>query len=98
MHEYTIVSAEGNRFVVGSDCVRKTESPGLIREAAKVRDTAELENAKEFFEANVEKLRTHPHPKITTLTFLDWVNWMWSNSGKTGKMKALKEAQKIIGC
>lgn len=69
---------------------------GLLNHFNECGQQWQLENAKEFFETNAESLRTFPHPKISKLTFLDWVNWMWSNSGKAGKMKALKEAQKIL--
>ena len=68
---YTIVSADGNRFGVGCDCVRKTRDSGLIksfknnpevrrmnRERREAKDRAITEAFKALVTANEARLRS----------------------------------------
>jgi hypothetical protein len=74
---FTIESADGRRFVVGCECVRKTGDSGLIRlvdedikkaerEKRRAKKLAEVQSAKEYCEANLQtasgKLSELPHP------------------------------------
>ena len=93
-----IVSADGNRFKVGSECVKKTGDKGLIRivnaeisKRKKANDQARVEAALEHLAEKEEALTSKPHPKgWEGKTLLDYVNWMMDHAGLTGKLQVAR--------
>ena len=94
---YLIKSADGRRFKVGCDCVRKTGDVGLIvvvddaakkakRKAKAARDLAKIALAQETLAANPELLADRPHPSIKGKTLRDYATWMMANAGTTGRL------------
>lgn len=102
---YQIQSADGKRFIVGSDCVEKTGDNGMIdlvkraenkRKTARRHDTeAEKIKAGEpgiraAIEANQDKLSRYPWRAEKGETLGDELEWLWKNSGTAGKLKLIK--------
>jgi hypothetical protein len=100
-----IVSADGNRFHVGCDCVGKVGDPELVRvveqDAKKHRaalkanrDKARIAAATAKLPAVQGTLNAQPHPSEwgakNGKTLLDYVRWMLENAGNAGKLRAAK--------
>ena len=105
MGVYWLKSADGNRFKVGCDCVRKTGDKGLIRfvdakeremATAKThaRQDARIAAAKAAVAALSEKLASMPHPTPWQAergrTALDYVSFMFERAGRKGMCEAAK--------
>jgi hypothetical protein len=99
-----IESADGRRFKVGSECVRKTGDAGIIRQvnrdkaaAQKTRDAARIAAALETLDARpdvVDRFRALPHPSCKGLTLLDWANWQATMAGHAGKLQLARRIEK----
>lgn len=105
-----IVSADGRRFDVGTDCVRKTGDRGMRRvgelharrtraaraatDAARV--SAELDSV---IAALSPALLASPHPLAFKAargeTFADYVQWMRRACGAAGRKKFLAELRRL---
>ena len=98
-------AADGTKFKVGSTCVEKAGDAQLVRaiakdvakhraEVAHARQDAIIGRAEAALPAAREALATKPHPTPILAsqgrTLADWVDWMWTHSGRAGKVKAAK--------
>ena len=97
---FRIRSSDAKEFVVGCDCVLKTNDIGLrnivgkiTAEAAKARKQqseqekiAQLNDWVNDSEVRA-KLTEIAHPKLRNLTMLNYVEWMIVHAGTTGKIK-----------
>lgn len=102
-----IVSADGRRFKVGCDCVRKVDAKlGKVVSAAQKELNAEKRFAAKLAAKNGlegllatdavrEKLAALPHPKLTGRTMLDWADWMCANAGTAGRKRVLKAVAEV---
>lgn len=87
---YTVESADGKRFKVGCDCIRKTGDKGLTKvvtdeEARKRRAKADAKRKAKwqrerdlvaaFKSGQCESLRRLPHPKGREGSAHDYVSW-----------------------
>jgi hypothetical protein len=103
---FGIRSADGKRFVVGSDCVDKTNDAGLRRvvdakvnelkrTAQHARQDALIAQATAALPQAEAALRAIPHPQEYRAskgeTKLDQVVWYLQNAGRSGKCWAAKE-------
>jgi len=95
LNAYCVESADGKRFKVGCDCIRKTGDTGLIRvvteeesskrrAATKSRREAKCQRECDLIAAfragKCESLRSLPHPKgRENCTAFDYVEWCVSN-------------------
>jgi hypothetical protein len=107
---YYIVSADGKKFKVGCDCVRKLcvdkRDPILVavnkaRAAqAKANKESRVRFAIEAFETDETLLTDKPHPmawaKGKGLTARDFAVWMLKNAGLTGKLKVAREIEAAL--
>lgn len=104
---FTIRSADGREFVVGSDCVAKTSDPGAplgfetavarearkaLREQRHARERRQVEEGREFVSANREALAAIPSPSGRG-SLLDRVEWLLENAGTAGRLRAIREAR-----
>lgn len=95
-----VVSADGKRFKVGSDCIAKVGDAGLKRAvdqvkkaAKKAREQARIaEGAGMLWDPELrEKLEAQPHPNgFKGKTLLDWANWMLDHAGTRGKLQVAR--------
>ncbi len=102
---FEIQSSDGKRFIVGSDCVLKTEDRGLVdtvkREANKKKSAhkAEVDQAliQKYDWALRQYLMTltdkHPNTHYAGLgkTIGDYHLFAYNSSGRTGKVKLIKQ-------
>ena len=95
-----IQSSDGKTFVVGSDCVMKTDDHGLKSKVNEIK--SELNRARQdaaiadnlaWVEANREILSTIPHGKYS---MLDSIEWFYKNAGRSGKIRIVKIARAAI--
>lgn len=105
-----IEDAEGKRFIVGSDCVRKTGDAGLRKqvnrhasELRKAREAERIEASRERLEADSglrAALQRTPHSNAWMakkgLTTLDEVQWLLERGGHTGKLRAARKIDKVL--
>jgi hypothetical protein len=110
MNLYIIQSLDKETFFVGSECVLKTGDKGLINLAKRAANevVTDKRHSKESIAIEVlrsalnekevqEYLDTLPHPKgWEGQTFMDYADWMFRHSGNAGKMKLLKELNKLL--
>lgn len=106
---YWVKAADGRRFKVGCECIRKAADKGLISgvkqaESARRRKLAEAKSAAVKAELDAllvdaaGALAAMPHPKgWAGRTLLDWVQWMAANAGATGRATALRTARAAMG-
>lgn len=106
---FNIVSADGRRFHVGSDCVEKTGDAKLV--AAVEREKRAADKAKRATRADVikgqlaavladdkarAKLAQAYHEDYPNRTLLDWADWMLAHAGATGRSKVLKAVKAAL--
>jgi len=105
-YEFWVVSTDGKRFDVGSECIRKVAAKGSpLRNAAEreLRDqkrTAKHQRLMVRAEAAAAALerdetllanRPHPHPAYADrLTFRNYAEWMLQNAGDAGQTQICK--------
>lgn len=105
MEAYRIKSADGRRFKVGCDCVAKANDSRsrvavevdsarrkLARDKRKARGgIARAETIAALAKLDTRRaLRSKPHPRIASLTLLDYAVWMLRHSGTAGTVKVAK--------
>lgn len=107
---YQIQSSDGRQFVVGEDCVRKTDDTGLVdtvkRQANKVRSAAKADKDNELIAKYDWALRqylltlTDKHPNTYHAglgkTVGDYHLFVYNSSGRTGKVKLIKQFLKDL--
>jgi len=104
--EFWVISADGKRFDVGSECIRKIEAKGSpLRNAAEceLRDQKRLAKRQRLI-VRVNKAATaleqdeslltdmpHPHPAYANrLTLRNYAEWMLQEAGDAGQTKICK--------
>ena len=99
---WIIESSDGNRFDVGCDCVRKTGDVGLkkamaphLREKRQARDDAKIEAGKAWFDEQCAA--GFDFGERTRGCFAEYFEWMMRNAGRSGKLRAIREARNIRG-
>lgn len=104
---YVIESADGNRFDVGCECVRKVGDAGLIKtinkhksRAAKAREEQRIGDMRDRLTMDDDLrafLASKPHPKqwLNTMNLLDSVEWMMKNAGHAGRIKTVRLIEKL---
>lgn len=96
-----IESADGKRFEVGSDCVRKTgdarvstDTERALREMTKAREGERADAMRERLSTDTalrEHLASLPSPtRPDRDTALGWADWMMRNSGHSGRMRTTR--------
>jgi len=72
----------------------------LKREQRHAREKIKIEELKVIIEENKERLSNIDHPNSSSYfedkTFLDYVEWMMSHAGNSGKIKMMKEIKKVL--
>lgn len=101
---YVIVSSDKKRFIVGCECVKKTDDRGLIDTVKREANRIQRERKALSDNARIDvmgllldrpevwaKLHSLPHPMgFAGKSAADWVSWMIRNSGTTGKVRVAK--------
>jgi len=111
-YEFWVVSTDGKRFDVGSECIRKIEAKGsLLRNAAEREfrnQKREIKHQQLMDRVSVvtaaleqdETLLTdqpHPHPAYANrLTLRNYAEWMLQNAGDAGQTKICKVIEAAI--
>lgn len=104
-----IRSADGKEFVVGSECVRKTDDKDLRcevdRERRKIqvaREEVRIDAMRERIDSEAglrELLAGKPHPKAWKReqgeSLLDSVEWMMKNAGHAGMLRTVRLIEKL---
>lgn len=98
----------GKQFIVGNECVLKTDDSGLInltkqavnkfrREARHQREAVRIAAGRELLERPEvrEKLSAQPHPMFRTGTLLDWAVWMMRNAGNSGRIDVCRVLERL---
>lgn len=105
---YKVRSADGNEFIVGSECIRKVEDKGLISAVRKTETAARKARAAERIAAARARLETpevqaalsaEPHPLPWQAqygkTALDWAIWMMRHAGAAGRMQVVRKVESL---
>lgn len=105
MYVARIKDADGREFKVGCDCVARTGDAGLRkvidakvaarrREASHRNADAKIAAARALLPTVADKLRAEPHPSPWAAakgrTLLDLVEFLLSDAGRQGKVRAAK--------
>ena len=106
---FRIRSSDNKEFVVGCDCVLKTNDIGLRNIVSKITSEAakarKQQNEQEKIaqlndwanDSDVRaKLTAIPHPKLRNLTMLNYVEWMIVHGGTAGKIKVWRLIDKFL--
>lgn len=106
---YLIESADGRRFVVGSECVRKTGDAGLTAQVDKERSKrrklaqeARIQRARDALRLPevADRLRAKPHGRAyfaeRGLTRLEEVSWLMDHAGMSGKVRAARIVEQLM--
>ena len=95
-----VQSSDGRTFVVGSDCVAKTGDAGLKKKVDELKAEAIRKKQGEtisanwaWVEKNREKLATLPYGRYT---MLESIEWFYKNAGRSGKIRIIRTAKKLI--
>jgi len=97
---FMVESAEGRRFHVGCDCIRKVNDSGLVeackadqKKAKTERALARIAAAKAAL-ADAHRLQNTPHPTPYHAeqgkTRADYAVWLFANGGVSGQLRAAR--------
>lgn len=105
----SIESSDGNRFIVGSDCVEKTYGKGTPivstvqrdrrvaeRNARKSREATRIAEGIEWAAENSDALGAIPNPQRDGETLADKFAWFMAHAGNTGKLRIIKQAKAAV--
>ena len=104
---FYVESSDGNTFVVGSDCVRKTGDPGLMAQSVKaIKDAKQKSEEQRIALAEKRLAISGVRDQLSRFnspgwspnkdeSALDWCVWMMANSGVSGKMKVARYLEAI---
>lgn len=108
MYEFFIKSADGKSFKVGSDCINKVGDNGLclsvnriVREQKRNSRNAAIDARINAAKAKLDSVKEQLSAIKSTNVFrqnesrYDQVRWFLSNAGRTGRLWAAKEIEKI---
>lgn len=99
---YNIVSSDGKRFIVGSECVAKTGDKGLKAQVDKIKTQARHEREDKIISENLAWVDSNREAlaKIQygygNRTLLSSIEWYYRNAGRSGKMKIVRHARKML--
>jgi len=106
---WTIRSADGNEFIVGSTCVNKAGDAGLRSQMAPykrklrhAREEKRINAAKELLENREDirkQLTTVESPNRYSASMLEHVEWIMKNAGNAGMIRAarvIEKAEKML--
>lgn len=105
---YRVRSADGNTFKVGCDCLKKVDivNPATLKADIKKAKDNKADNRIADAKAQLETeavqsaLANKPHPapwgQAKGLTMLDYVRWMMSNAGRSGRTDAAKIIERAL--
>lgn len=105
---YKVRSADGHTFRVGCDCLKKVDivNPATLKADIKKAKDAKADNRIAEAKAQLETqavqsaLANKPHPapwgQAKGLTMLDYVRWMMSNAGRSGRTDAAKIIERAL--
>lgn len=105
---YRVCSADGRKFKVGCDCLKKVNiiNPETLKaDIKKARDNKaddRIASARASLETETVRtaLASMPHPapwgQAKGLTMLDYVRWMMSNAGRSGRTDAAKIIERAL--
>jgi hypothetical protein len=101
-HCFQIESADGKKFVVGSECVMKTGDAGLKGEVNKVKTILQhnkqdeiIQNNWVWVEANKSELEKMPSHTVRHSMY-SMIVWYYKNAGRAGKIRIVKVAMKAM--
>lgn len=96
---FNVESADGQRFHVGSDCIRKVDAAlaaeiaPAIKQRKRDRDNARIAAAKAAL-PHAASLRSRPHPVPMLAeqgrTLADYCEWLFKHAGTSGSLRAAK--------
>jgi len=110
-YEFWLESANGKRFKVGCECVKKAckghadrgvltkvqkDMRTVTKEAKATRDAARIEKAKITLEAVRETLAVKNHPAIPGKSLADYVDFMFAKAGTAGQIRAARIIEKAV--
>jgi len=105
---YRVCSADGRKFKVGCDCLKKVNiiNPATLKADIKKAKDAKADNRIADAKAQLETqavqsaLASKPHPapwgQAKGLTMLDQVEWLLAHAGRSGKTDAAKIIERSI--
>lgn len=105
---YRVCSADGRKFKVGCDCLKKVDiiNPSTLKADVKKAKDAKADqriaSAKAMLatESVRASLASKPHPALWAqskgLTMLDQVEWLLAHAGRSGKTDAAKIIERSI--
>ena len=104
-----IESADGKRFIVGSDCVLKTGDAGLKRKVVKLKGRASKAREAKRIADMISQLEvdqdlrnllmnTPTPPTYSGRHLLDTVEWFMAHAGHAGKIKMVRLVDKVRKC
>ena len=105
---FHIRSTDDRTFIVGSECVYKTDDKGLTitvrrevnrrkreaRHESEAKRIAQVENDLKD-STIIARLRAQRSPSRMNETALEWAEWMMAHSGNSGRMKVVRLIDKI---
>lgn len=110
LHNFIIHSADGKRFVVGSDCVEKTGDAGLISSAKAIekenrqsaKGAAEKDEIRALSREHKTRMEALRHPFASKkafrgLSLMDYADFVLKNAGEDGARKAIKTIKEALG-
>lgn len=103
---FKVESADGNRFHVGCDCIRKVGDAGLkkaidrdVNQMKRDRDLARIAEAKAAL-PKAYSLCGKPHPNEYRAslgeTLMQYVGWLLDNGGMSGRLRAARMVELAI--
>ena len=106
LNMFNVESSDGQRFHVGCDCIHKVGDPKLSK--AVTADEKKMKSSREdrrIAEAqaalpNAFKLQMSPHPTPYQAqqgkTLANYCEWLFSNAGRSGKLRAARMVEAAI--
>lgn len=106
---FVVESADGQRFHVGCDCIRKVDAKltrsieADAKKAKKDREAARIKAAREMvWSQQAYSLRCQPHPSPYHAgegkNLAHYVEWLFQNGGTSGQLRAARLVEKAISC
>lgn len=109
---YRLESADGKRFKVGCECIKKAGDKGLekqidkdrkrvAREKRHAREAKQLAEAEAWCRENSKRLSeipsTNEHGRKRDESLLDQLRWYWKHAGTSGKLRMYRHAKSLLG-
>lgn len=108
-YEFHVQGADGRKFKVGCDCIRKVSSPGeklltaserAMRQAQKAAKRAALlargKAALDAMNANETLFAGRPHPAVARWTYRSYLEFLLTKAGDKGMLNACKIVEAAV--